>query len=159
MSRPKARMVGMRPRAVDGRQAAPRPRLVTLPRVVISLLLAVAGAALYVSTTLGGDSPAPARPRVVRTVSPAPGSLQLRQTEIFAELSQSYRGRLVINGKPIPEDQLLVIEGLNRVSFTPAREREIEALPPGTNCAVVTFQPVPGTEGQSGSYRWCFNVH
>jgi hypothetical protein len=136
-----------------------RPRLVTFPRVVMSVLLAFAGAALYVSATLEDDSTEPVRPSLVRTVSPAPGSAQLRQTEIFVELPSDYRGRLIVNGKPIPEDQVHVVPGLNRISFTPGKDKEIESLPAGQNCAVVSYQPVPGLAGQPGSYRWCFNVH
>lgn len=139
--------------------ARTRPRLVTVPRVVMSLLLALAGGAIYLSTTLVDESPPRLRPTAVKAVSPEPGSNQLHQTEIFAELTTSYRGRLAVNGKPIPDDQLQVIQGLNRISFTPGKGREIEALPAGANCAVVSFDPVPGATGEPGSFRWCFNVH
>ena len=136
-----------------------RARLVTLPRVVTTLLLALAAGAFYLSSAVRDDSPPRLRPPVVKTVSPEPGSTQLRQTEIFVELSTSYQGRLIVNGTLIPEDQLLTVQGLNRISFTPAKDREIEALPAGTNCAVIRFDPIPGAAGEPGSYRWCFNVH
>ena len=132
---------------------------ITLRRVVLAVLLAVAGGSLYLAGTLHDDSlTAGARSRVVRSVSPSPGSIQLRQTEIQAELDSTYTGELTINGTPIPDDQLAVIQGLYRISFTPGVGREIEALPAGDNCAVVRFRPVAGTNGQPGSYRWCFSV-
>ena len=132
---------------------------ITLRRVVFAVLLAVAGGSLYLAATLHDDSlTAGARSGVVRSVSPKPGSIQLRQTEIQAELDSTYTGELTINGTPIPDDQLAVIQGLYRISFTPGAGREIEALPAGDNCALVRFRPVAGTNGQPGSYRWCFSV-
>ena len=135
-------------------------RLVTLPRVVMSVLLALSAAGLYVAFTLHDDSPNPRfRPEAVSAVSPEPGSLELRQAEIFVELEPAYTGTLVVNDRPIPPDQLQVIEGLNRISFTPGAGQEIETLPAGRNCVVVRFEPVGGQGEPPGTYRWCFNVH
>ena len=148
------------PRPGDATERLPAPRLVTIPRVVMSVLLALAGAGLYVAFTLREDpTPAAGRPPQVRTVSPEPGSLQLRQTEIFVELDPSYTGSLVINGTPIPDDQVQVVRGLSRVSFIPAPGKEVTALPPGVACAAVRFRPVSAGAGAGGTYRWCFNVH
>jgi hypothetical protein len=132
---------------------------ITPRRVVFAVLLAVAGGSLYLAVTLHDDSlTAGVRSGVVRSVSPRPGSIQLRQTEVQVELDSIYTGELAINGTAIPDDQLAVIQGLNRISYTPGIGREIEALPAGDNCAVVRFRPVAGTSGQPGSYRWCFSV-
>ncbi|MDQ3681322.1 MAG: hypothetical protein M3378_12435 [Actinomycetota bacterium] len=132
---------------------------ITLRRVVTLVLLAVAGASLYLTSTLHDDSlTGGARSRVVKTVSPRPGTIQLRQTEILAELDSGYTGELMINGTLIPGDQLSVVQGLNRITYTPRAGREIEVLPAGHNCAVVRFRPVAGSAGQPGSYRWCFSV-
>ena len=134
-------------------------RLFTARRVVSSVLLAVAFAGLYLAFVLHDDSPNPRlRPQAVRTVSPEPGTLQLRQTEIFAELEPAYRGTLSVNGTVIPDDQLEVIEGLNRVSFTPGADRELESLPPGRTCAEVSYELVTDPGAEPGRYRWCFNV-
>lgn len=150
----------VRPHLVTEQLPPARGRLVTLRRVVTSVLLAVAGAGLYLAFTLHDDAPSPRLGSgVVKTVSPQPGTIQLRQTEVFAELDASHQASMVINNKPIPDDQLAVIEGLNRVSYTPGPGKEVEALPAGLNCAVVRFRPVPGATGTAGSYRWCFSVH
>jgi hypothetical protein len=152
-------MVGVDLRLVGERESGQRRRLVTLRRVVMSVLLAVATIGMYVVSTMHDDSPTGgARSRTVKSVSPKPGTIQPRQTEIFAELDPSYRGQLAINGTTIPDDQLAVIQGLNRIAYTPGEGREVERLPAGLNCAVVRFQPVPGAPGQAGSYRWCFSV-
>lgn len=132
---------------------------VTLRRAVMFALLAVAAGSLYLALTLHDDSPtAGARSQVVKWVSPRPGSIQLRQTEVQVELDSSYVGDLAINGTVIPDDQLRLIPGLNRISFTPGSGREIEVLPAGQNCALVRFRPVAGAAGQPGSYRWCFSL-
>ena len=124
-----------------------------------SLLLAGAAAAIYMAFILHDDSPNPKlRPAAVRTVSPEPASLQLRQTEIFVELEPAYRGTLSVNGTVIPDDQLAVIDGLNRYSFTPGAGQEIDELPPGRTCAEVSFQLVTDPNSEPGRYRWCFNV-
>ena len=146
-------------RVVTEQDQPQRRRLVTLRRVVVSVLLAVAAVGMYVVSTMHDDSPtAGARSRTVKSVSPRPGSIQLRQTEISVELDTSYSGGLAINGTTIPDDQLAVVQVLNRLSYTPRKGREIERLPAGLNCAVVRFRPVPGAPGQPGSYRWCFSV-
>ena len=134
-------------------------RLLTPRRVVSSLLLALAAAGMYTAFILHDDTPNPRlRPSAVRTVSPEPASLQLRQTEIFVELEPAYRGALSVNGTVIPDDQLDVIDGLNRYSFTPGEGREIDELPPGRTCAEVSFQLVTDPDAEPGRYRWCFNV-
>ncbi|MGH9181738.1 MAG: hypothetical protein ACRDY5_08490, partial [Acidimicrobiales bacterium] len=89
---------------------------------------------------------------------PEPDSLQLRQTEIFAELDPAFTATLSVNDVVIPDDQLLVIEGLNRYSFTPGAGKEIEQLPAGRTCAVVNYQPTGGSGALPASFRWCFDV-
>ena len=131
----------------------------TVRRVVTLVLLAVAGASLYLASALHDDSLTDgARSRVVKTVSPRPGTIQLRQTEILVELDSGYSGELMINGTLIPDDQLSVVQGLNRITYTPRAGREVEVLPAGHNCAQVRFRPAAGSAGQPGSYRWCFSV-
>ncbi len=145
--------------ATPGTSNRSRDRIVTLPRVVISVLLAFSAAAMYVAFTEHDDSPNPRlRPQAIRAVSPLPSSLQLRQTEIFVELDPKFTGALTVNGIPVPDDQLDVIEGLNRYAFTPGEGKEIEELPPGRACVAVDYVPVEQAAAEGGSYRWCFNV-
>ena len=136
-----------------------RRRLLTLRRLVLSSLLALAAAGLFLAATFHDDAPTDAgRSRIVKTVSPRPGTIQPRQTEILVELDGSYQGGLSVNGTTIPDDQLVVVPGLNRITYTPRPGREIEVLPAGLNCALVRFRPIPGAAGEPGSYRWCFSV-
>ena len=133
-------------------------RIFTPRRVVSSVLLAVSFVGLVAAFIMHEETPEAAdRPRQLRVVTPEPDTLQLRQTEIFVELDPSYVGSLSVNGRPIPDDQLDVISGLNRVSFTPGQGKELRSLPPGRNCAEVIFRLAVGG-GDPGRYRWCFNV-
>ncbi|MDP9070932.1 MAG: hypothetical protein M3N68_06565 [Actinomycetota bacterium] len=140
-------------------QAVSSRRLVTVRRVVISLLLALSAAGMYVAFTLHEESPEAFRPRAIQVVFPEPGSLEVRQTTIFYELGSDYDGTLRVGGVEIPLDQLDVIEGLNRISFTPGKGKEIEALEPGAQRVTAVFWP--RSEGRSAAltYSWRFNVH
>ena len=135
-------------------------RLLSVRRVVISILLALSAAGLYVAFTLHEETPAtPFRPSVVTVVSPEPGSLEVRQTEIFYELASEYDGTLRVGGVEIPEDEIDVIEGLNRISFTPGEGKEIEALEPGAQNATAIFWPRAEGRRAALTYTWRFNVH
>jgi len=137
--------------------ARPR-RLFTVRQVVSAALLTVAFVGLVAAFMMHDDTPSAAlRPQAVRFVSPQPGSLQLRQAEIFVVLDPTYSGSLDVNGTPIPDDQLKVLRGVNRISFTPGEGKEITKLPPGPTCVVVTYDLAVGG-GHPGSYRWCFTV-
>lgn len=134
-------------------------RRFTVRRVVSFALIAVACVGIVVAFMMHDDTANPLlRPRAVGTVSPEPDSFQLRQAEIFVELDPLYLATLAINGTILPDDQLDVIKGLNRYSFTPGKGKEIDELPPGRNCAVVSFDLAANPGTAPGSYRWCFNV-
>lgn len=139
--------------------AAAPTRLFTVRRVVSSVLLATAFGGLVVAFIMHDDTPtSPLRPRAIVAVSPEEGSLQLRQVEIYAQLDPTYTARLSVNGTVIPDDQLDVIEGLNRYAYTPGEGKEIDELPPGRTCAVVTYDLAVAENDEPASYRWCFNA-
>ena len=134
-------------------------RLLTVRRLVVSLLLALSVAALYVAFTMHEETPVEFRPRAVHVVYPSPGSLEVRQTTIFYELGSEYDGTLRVGGVEIPMDQLDVIEGLNRISFTPGDGKEIEALEPGLQRATAVYWPRSEGRRAALTYTWRFNVH
>ena len=138
--------------------AGPR-RLFTVRRVVSSVLLTAAFVGMAIAFMMHDDTPlATPRPQAVRTVSPTPNTLQLRQTEIFVELDPSYIvTTFLVNDTAVPDDQLVVIRGLNRYSFTPGTGRELKALPPGRTCVGISYALAVGG-GEPGSFQWCFNV-
>ena len=146
--------------------------LFTPRRLVISVLLAVAGVALPYAFI---SSPEPAPPRMldaaVRRVFPEPGRLEIRQVRVGAELVPGYTGVLQIDGREIPEDQLerpgelgtenapAGLAALGVVAFTPGPGKEIEALSPARHCATVVFWQEGTDRDAARRYQWCFNVH
>jgi hypothetical protein len=130
-----------------------------LRRLVISLLLACAGAGFLYAFTRPTDNQQPAlKDAAVRHVEPAPGDQVQRQSEILADLEADYTGELLLDGHPIPKDQLDRIGGLNRVSFSPGEGKDLKELTPGRHCATVELWQVTVRDAPHRKYRWCFEV-
>ena len=134
--------------------------MITVRRVVISLLLGIAFAGFFYAFTRDTDNQQPAlRDTAVKRVLPAPGDLVLRQSEIRVELETGYTGVLSIDEQRIPEDQTDRIEGAYWVSFTPAEGKDIEELAPGRRCASIELWDTTIPDAPHRHYGWCFEVH
>ena len=129
----------------------------------MGLALVVAAFTLYLAFDRGRtDEPVVRQGAVVR-VFPQPDAVALRQDAIGVELAFGYRASLQIDGRPIPDDQLDTVEGINRVSFTPGEGKEIEQLEAGRHCATVRYfaatSATPGAgEDDAQPFTWCFRV-
>ncbi len=137
-------------------------QLITPYRLVVSSLLALAVAMLYVGFVSSVDRTPQdsARDQRVVQVLPEADGTALRQSRIFAQLAADYTGILVVDGTEIPEDQLDRREGLNTVAYTPGPGTETGALKPGQKCAVVVYWPASSSrEVSSQNYTWCWQVH
>ena len=134
--------------------------MITPYRVVVSLLLAVAAAALYIAF-LSAKEPEPSieRPSEVVAYSPAENSTVLRQSRIVAQLKPTLIGVLQIDGVEIPEDQLDHLEGVNYVGYTPRADTETGELTPGRHCATVLFWTPEAGRTTANSFNWCWQVH
>ncbi len=139
---------------------AGKTRLVTRYRAVVSLLLALAVAVLYIGVVSSVDRKTEiTNSQNVVAVLPQSDSAVLRQTRIFAELKPGYTGILIVDGIEIPEDQLDRLEGINTVGFTPGAGTEIVELTPGRRCATVVYWRVEASRSNAESYEWCWQVH
>ena len=150
--------------------------LVTRRRVVSSLALACAFALLVVGlqeSQDGGVELRQSRPAGVLRVFPTEGASSLRQEPIGAQLADELTGELEVDGRPIPLDQLERPEpiaadsspaarglaGLNVVSFTPGRGKDIETLEPGSHTARLLFwRKVGETRAEAAAYTWTFTA-
>ena len=162
-----------------GRTARGRDRLrglVTRRRVVSSLALSIAAALLVVGlqeSQDGGVELRRSRPAAVLRVFPSEEAASLRQEPIGAQLADDFTGELEVDGRPIPLDQLERPEpistdnapaarglaGLNQVSFTPGRGKDIEMLAPGSHTARLLFwRKVGETKANSVPYVWTFTA-
>ena len=95
----------------------------------------------------------------VRQVRPAPGSIATPQTDVEVRLRSGLTGVLVLNGKRLPEDQLVIDDATSTIAFRPAPGKEVSRLPAGRNDLAVLYwgqtQPEPA---KPKSFGWSFQV-
>ncbi|HVM53220.1 MAG TPA: hypothetical protein VM262_08495 [Acidimicrobiales bacterium] len=131
-------------------------------RVVIGLLLLAAVGAFWAAGIHGTTEQQPILTQgAVEAFIPAPNSPSVvRQAEIGIDLAEGWTGELVINGIPIPDDQLRRNDPLNQLFFTPGEGREIERLDAGQVTVVARiWRPVDGeTREQAREVSWSFAV-
>lgn len=132
-------------------------------RLLVALALVVAGAALFfgVRATDTGDDDVVvrARPDVVEHVYPSNGDQVLRQTEIGIDLAPGYEGMLIVNGQPIPEEELRLVPEQNQVFFLPGEGTAIEELPAGRSCVTaLVWKSQTGRGVQDQTFSWCFEA-
>lgn len=123
----------------------------------VSVALGLAGFLLYVGLGAKGEEEPPVRRAGLSQVFPEPGTVAVRQAAIGANLAFGYSGRLTIDRRDIPDDQVDRISGINRISFSPGVGKEIEALDEGRHCASLTYWTDAGGPDSAGRpYTWCF---
>lgn len=129
-------------------------------RVVLSLLVAGAFVLIVVgfSLTKETDPKVTITDTAVLAVYPAGGNLDLRQAVIGFKLHPAYKGRLVVDGAPIPDDQLREVVGVNDFLYQPGPGTETGALEPGRHQATVILWR-RGQEERTRSYSWTFTSH
>ena len=127
--------------------------------VLVTVLLGLSAFLLYVGVEAQTEEEPEVRRAGVSRVFPEPGVVALRQDAIGAELDFGYSGRLRIDRRDIPDDQIDAIAGINRISFTPGPEKEIESLDEGRHCvSLIYWKTTDGEEGAGRPYTWCFTA-
>ena len=123
-------------------------------------LLGLAAFILYYSLQAMAPEPQQVRTRGIVRVFPEPGTPHhLRQDAVGAELDFGWEGRMEIDRRNIPDDQIDKIPGINRLSFTPGPGKEIEALDGGRHCIDFYYWPAAtGPESAGPPRSWCFNA-
>lgn len=130
-------------------------RLGTAAVISLGLALMVFG----FSKAQKGDPKTLTDPAVEQTI-PRPNDLVLRQSQVGVALVPGYTGVLEIDGKRIPEDQLVIdrSSNLNTIVFQPGKDTEFPELAPGLHTVTARFWRVSATEAQSRSITWSFRV-
>ncbi len=128
--------------------------------VLVTVLLGVAAFLLYLGAQGRSEVVEPVRRAGLVRVFPLPGTVALRQDAVGAEIGFEYSGRLTIDRREIPDDQLDRIDvGRNRVSFAPGPGQEIESLDEGRHCATLTYWVTASGEESAGRpFTWCFTA-
>lgn len=128
------------------------------PLLVVGLL-GVAAFLLYLGVDAQAEEEEPVRRAGIVRVFPAAGTVALRQDAIGAELGFDYTGRLTIDRRVIPDDQIDTIAGINRLSFTPGPGKEIESLDEGRHCVSLLYWRTADGEDSAGQpLTWCFTA-
>ena len=140
--------------------------MITLRRVVITLLVAIAGFTFVFAFTLGEDPKDPAT-EAIELLIPSANDVVLQQNDVGVDLKPGWLATLAINGVRIPEDQVncrdncpaeVGVDPQNRFVFTPGEGKELEELPSGRVCVVALIWKVGQTELDGQSVPWCFRV-
>lgn len=127
--------------------------------LVVCLLLGFSAFLLYVAVDSQAEEEVPIRRAGLTRVFPQPGSVALRQDAFGAELGFGYEGRLEVDRRVIPDDQLDKIPGINRISFTPGSGKEIESLDEGRHCvSLIYWRASEGEEKAGQPFTWCFTA-
>ena len=110
----------------------------------------------------------------IDAVTPLPGAEVLRQSQVGIDLASGWTAELVINGVPIPPDQVNVLRNpeapdqdaeqvgtfdrtINRFLYQPLEGRAVPELKGDENCVVATFWPLADPSATE-SVEWCFTV-
>ena len=139
-----------------------RRPLFTTRRVVSSLLLAAAAGGVIAAFTMHEEpKPVVYTNAAVRAVSPKPGEGTTQDATVFIELRPGYALRTIKfgeGGEQIGVQDLDVITGLNRYSFTPGEGKQLERLAAGRTCAEVEFTETTTPDAPLQTFSWCFVV-
>ena len=95
---------------------------------------------------------------VVEQLFPAEGAEALQQVQVGVDLGPAYTGALYIDGIEVPEDQLVRVEALNQIFFSPGEGRVVDEWRPGRNCVRAIVWPIVEGRSESRDVDWCFEV-
>jgi hypothetical protein len=148
------------------RLAGARPARAPLFRHPWRILIVVLGLALVVNLAivLGMNSDTSDRGQQginkdVVQIRPGRGSIVNPLDDIEVRLRSGLTGVLVLNGKRLPEDQLVVDNATSTITFRPAPGREISRLAAGTNdVAVLYWKQTESEPAKPQSFGWSFRA-
>src|SRR5215203_3925310 len=103
-------------------------------RAIIAVLLLIVAGSVYGLTRLD-SSTSDASTAVVQSVQPANNDKILQQAPIQIDLETGWTGRLTVDQRTIPDDQLDKVEQQGKLAFTPGPGKAFEFFPAGSNCA------------------------
>lgn len=126
--------------------------------LIPAMALVGIGLIVLVWTQLGDGEPA--RDGAVEELIPGPGDEVLSQTAVGIDLvdGERYVVSLTLNGEQIPDEQLLVAESLNRVTFDPGEGQVVENLRAEQNCVLAEFYRLVDGPQSVESEFWCFQA-
>jgi hypothetical protein len=95
----------------------------------------------------------------VAQIRPGRGSIVNPLDDVEVRLRSGLTGVLVLNGKRLPEDQLVVDNATSTITFRPAEGREVSRLAAGVNdVAVLYWKQTEPEPAKPQSFGWSFRV-
>lgn len=127
-------------------------------KVAMVVLVVIAVGAVFAVVRLAGNDSVNLDDGAIERLIPAQNDKILQQGKIGLDLADGYEAELMVNGTPIPDDQLTKTPQLNLVEFQPGPDMVFEQWPAGQNCIVGTFWKSSSGRNQASSRSWCFTV-
>ena len=125
---------------------------VTLALLAVALIVVIGGSVLLIP---GGD---PAQlPTAVERYSPSEGDIAINPVSVMIDLKPNYTATFVIDGIPIPVDEMNSIPETGRHEFVPGPGKKIERWAPGDHTVVATWLGGPNTI-DAGTLVWTFRI-
>lgn len=125
---------------------------VTYSLLALALIAIVAGAVFLIPA---GDPET--LPSAVQSYSPRDGDLVVNPIKVVFDLQPNYRAQFVIDGIPIPIDQMDSIVATGRHQFTPGKGKVIERWTPGDHTVVGAWIGGP-SDVDAGTLVWTFTI-
>jgi hypothetical protein len=132
-------------------------------RVAIVAIALIAVLNLGILLLASSDTSAPgerALPVTIEAISPESGEITGLVDDVTVDLRDDLRGELVIDGVPIPDDQLDTVPELGIITFRPGPGKELTRLRAGDNDVLVRYwKRLGGTrEDPLGTFGWRFRA-
>ena len=117
----------------------------------IALIAIIGGAVLFIPS---GD---PLElPEAVESYSPQDGDLVVQPIRVVLDLQANYTAEFVIDGIPIPADEVDSIVATGRHQFEPGPGKAIERWSPGDHTVVASY--IGPNQLDVGTVVWTFRV-
>jgi hypothetical protein len=122
--------------------------------VLSAALLGMLVIAVFAYPQGGPDSlPAP-----LEEVTPGPGAIVISQTGIQVDIAVGYDVSLVIDGVPIPPDEMYAVAATGTFTWRPTPESVIPVLAPGDHTVEVSWDRTAPARPDPGAFSWTFRV-
>ena len=124
--------------------------------IIAALLVVVAGSVFGLTRLSSGQSkPVDA---IIESINPDNGQSGLQQGQLSIDLLSGWDGRLTIDQKQIPDDQVTKIREQGMIKFQPGKGKALEYFPAGQNCVILTYWQLATGPEQSFQKQWCFTA-
>lgn len=121
--------------------------------VLAASLVALIGAVVWFFPS-GNEARLPAP---LESVSPTPGDVVASQTEIVIELPPGYTAALVVDGRPVPSEEVVAVTATGTFRWRPGPGSVIGDWDPGEHTVEVSWDRSSGVP-DPGAYAWTFRV-